>query len=162
MKASDFNHATRKLRPRLMGLAMDFFHNREDAEDVVQEVLLRLWQRPSQPEDNLEALAVRATKNLCVSLWRKRQLRQTHPLEEALPLLTEGAPAEQALLGREEARRLRKALERLPLSEQRLMRMRLYDELESDEIAAITGIGLRSVRTMLSSARKKLIKLLQA
>ena len=56
----------------MLRVAMDFFQNEEDAEDVVQEVYVRMLKRGWRQGDNVEALGIRATKNLCVSVWRRQ------------------------------------------------------------------------------------------
>lgn len=148
------------LRPKLMAVAYAFFRNREDAEDIVQEVLLKLFKRGLKEGDDAEALAVRATKNACVSEWRKRRIRNVETLgakHELLPALSKTDAAAEAgdrmaVLGR--------TISRLPRSEQRIIRLR-QAELESEDISLITGISLRSVRTILSSARRHLIQMME-
>ena len=61
---------------------MDFFHNEEDAMDVVQEVYVRMLKRGWQQGDNIEALSIKATKNLCVSVWRRQRLRESESLDK--------------------------------------------------------------------------------
>ena len=45
MTIEDFEYIARRLRPKIKKMAYRFFQNSEDAEDVVQEVLMRLWMR---------------------------------------------------------------------------------------------------------------------
>ncbi len=70
MTRIEFEHTILKMRPKMLRVATDFFHNEEDAEDIVQEVYERMLRRGWHEGDNLEALLIRATKNLCVSVWR--------------------------------------------------------------------------------------------
>ena len=56
---------------------------------------------------------------------------------------------------------LKRMLSRLPKSEQRLFIMYHEMEMDIEQIAAVTGIGSRSISAMLSSARKKLTELLR-
>ena len=124
----------------MMRVAAAFFQNREDAEDAVQDAMLKLLRRGSGPADDLEALAVRKGSSLSDAV-----------------IGTDRADA--AAESTDAAARLEEAIRRLPRSEQRLIRLR-QDGFESDEIAAVTGIPLRSVRTMISSARKRLFAFL--
>ena len=144
------------MRPVMMRVAAAFFQNREDAEDAVQDAMLKLLRRGSGPTDDLEALAVRVTRNECVSLWRRQRVRKGSSLPDAV-IGTDRADA--AAESTDAAARLEDAIRRLPRSEQRLIRLR-QDGFESDEIAAVTGIPLRSVRTMISSARKRIFAFL--
>ena len=148
------------LRPKLMAVAFAFFRNREDAEDVVQEVLLKLFKRGLKEGDNIDALAMRATKNACVSEYRKRRLRDAEIIDarhESIPGQTKADAATEAT---DRISMLTRAMARLPRSEQRLIRLRQAG-LESEEISLVTGIPLRSVRTIISSARRHLIEMME-
>lgn len=163
MTAREFEHIAQMLRPQMMRVAWDFFRQTEEAEDVVQEVLMQLWIKMDKGElvnINLPALAIKATKNLCVSTWRKQKLRRAEQLNEDLCHFS-SERADTALITEEEMKILEEAISRLPRSEQRLLRMKQKTDLSSDEIAAIIGIPIRSVRSIISSARHNLLKLLK-
>ena len=81
MTQTEFEQTLLKTRDKMMCAAMSFFHNREDAEDVVQEVCVRMLERGWRSGDNTEALLIKATKNLCVSVWRRQQPHFS-PLQE--------------------------------------------------------------------------------
>ena len=161
MTQTEFERIVLKIRPRMMKIALDFFQNQEDAEDAVQEVLLRMWLRDGLPNDNYEALAVRATKNVCVSMWRKQKLRRMETIDTDNDTSMDSGSSDSQVLTQEQAQRIEQAISRLPRSEQRLIRLKQEADLEADEIAVITGIPVRSVRSMISSARHKLLKLLK-
>ena len=61
---------------------------------------------------------------------------------------------------KEEVARLLKAVNQLKPAEQRLFRMRHEAEMDIQQISAVTGIGARSVSAMLSSAKRKLLDIL--
>jgi len=161
MTQTEFERIVLRIRPRMMKIALDFFQNQEDAEDAVQEVLLRMWLRDGSPNDNYEALAVRATKNVCVSMWRKQKLRRMETIDADNDTSMDSGSSDSQVLTQEQAQRIEQAISRLPRSEQRLIRLKQEADLEADEIAVITGIPVRSVRSMISSARHKLLKLLK-
>jgi len=144
---------------------MDFFHQTEEAEDVVQEVLMRLWIREKTKkapcDEELTALAIKATKNQCVSTWRKQKLRQAIPIDDSLTHIRSDERADKTLMTTEQAEAIDTAIRQLPRSEQRLILLKQTADLSSDEIATLTGIPIRSVRTILSSARRNLLKLLK-
>ena len=168
MTATEFEYIAQQLRPQMMRVALDFFHNEEDAEDAVQEVLLKMWQRQWKPDDgpstNLEqtrALAIKATKNQCVSMARKQRLRQHLSLEDGARREAGPGGADEALLTQERRMMIELAISTLTRSEQRIIRLTQDRGLDAEEIALVTGIKLNSVRSMLSMARKKLIKKLR-
>ena len=66
-----------EIRPKVLATAQKFFRATRmegDPEDVVQDVLLRLWEarRKGVQIHNAESWAVTAAKNCCISLWRKK------------------------------------------------------------------------------------------
>ena len=144
----------------MMRVAMDFFHNEEDTMDVVQEVYVRMLKRGWQQGDNVEALGIRATKNLCVSVWRRQRLREAQPLE-SIPESTGDDSADGPMLSEERQAEIENAIQKLPPSEQKLIRMRHQDDMTLEEIAKETGMTRRSASTIISSAKKHLLKLIK-
>lgn len=160
MTQTEFEHKLIRMRPQMMRVAMDFFHNEEDAMDVVQEVYVRMLKRGWQQGDNVEALSIRATKNLCVSVWRRQRLREAEPLESVTESTGQDS-ADSLLLSEERQTEIENAIGKLPLSEQKLIRMRHQDEMTLEEIAQETGMSRRSASTIISSAKKHLLKLIK-
>ena len=145
-------------RPKVLALARQFARAsglRADAEDIAQEVLVRLWTALSGGEEirSAEAWAVRVTKNLCVSLLRKDRLWGTAPLPESLP---SGESASTAVDNNERRRALDRALQRIHPGTRRLLELRAAG-MSLDEIAAATGRPKSSVKSSISIARKQII-----
>ena len=141
------------MRPRLLSLARQFSGSSEQADDVAQEALLRLWllRHRVADEQQAEALCVRMAKNICVSEWRRRK---TATSTAATPVLAEEM---QPLATEENTRMLQLAIGTLPPQEQRLFRMRQELQMDIGQIAATTGLLPRSVSAIVSVARKKII-----
>ena len=144
----------------MMRVAMDFFHNEEDAMDVVQEVYVRMLKRGWQQGDNVEALSIRATKNLCVSVWRRQRLREAEPLESVTES-TGHDSADSPMLSEERQTEIENAIQKLPPSEQKLIRMKHQEDMTLEEIAQQTGMTRRSASSIISSAKKHLLKLIK-
>lgn len=158
MTFNDFEHIVHRVRPTILKTAYQFFQNKDDAEDVVQEVLMKLWLRYGKLDyGEAEKLAIIATKNLCVSTIRQQRLREHVPITDNLDIVSVEPPDAQ-LKAEEYAAILEKAIHTLTRSEQRLIYLMQQEGLNANEIAIITGIHVRSVRTMVSSARKKILK----
>ena len=145
------------IRPQMLRVALSFFHNEEDAEDAVQEVLLKMWKRDWHPDDDIKAMAIVATRNQCVSIARKKRLRQHLQLEDDTPLQLNSDNADEGIIAQEQSRRIEQAISTLTRSEQRIIRLKQEKDIDANEIALITGMQVKSVRSMLSMARKKLI-----
>lgn len=159
MTQQEFEHIVPRLRPRLKDIGRQFFGNEEMAEDIAQETLMRLWMLRERiaPQTDIEPLAVRMAKNLCVSEWRKQKVRQENSLQEAL---IDHKDIQRDVELKEEVARLKRAVSQLKPAEQRLFRMRHEAEMDIQQISAVTGIGVRSVSAMLSTAKRKLLKIL--
>lgn len=158
MTTTEFEHIVLRIRPQMMRVALDFFHNEEDAEDATQNVLFKMWKREWKPDDDVTALAIRATKNECVSMARKQRLRLHLPIENEARSLTSTHEADQDILTHERRMIIETAINSLSQSEQRIIRLTQEKGLNAEEISIVTGIKLASVRSMLAMARKKLIE----
>jgi RNA polymerase sigma factor (sigma-70 family) len=84
-------------------------------------------------------------------------VRQENSLQEAL---TDHKDIQRDVELKEEVARLKRAVSQLKPAEQRLFRMRHEAEMDIQQISAVTGIGVRSVSAMLSTAKRKLLKIL--
>lgn len=75
MTRSEFEQIAAQLRQKVLKTGLDFFGNREDAEDAAQDTMVQLWRYLEHIDAgrNVEALAVRVAKNCCVSIYRKRK-----------------------------------------------------------------------------------------
>ena len=159
MTIKEFEHIAIVLRPSLKDIGRQFFGDDDTAEDVAQETLMRLWMLRERINSEMgpEALAIRMAKNLCVSEWRKQKVRQGKALEVELAAHDD---TQHNMEIQESIRRLRRAVSRLTPTEQCLFRMRHEAEMNIQQIAAVTGIGARSVSAMLSTAKRKLLEIL--
>ena len=70
MTQSEYITHVEPLRPLLLRVGRDFFRREEEAEDVVQETLLRLWLCRDRLAvgDGLRPIALRVARNVCVSM----------------------------------------------------------------------------------------------
>ena len=140
-----------------------------DAEDAVQETLLRLWllqaHQPSstpslaeqQPRSH-EALAVIIAKNVCIDILRRQQLHPT-VLDEQLPIAGP-SEADQQAIAHDAERLLQRALDRLPATQRRMLLMR-SEGMSMTEIAAACGATPTSTKTMVCAARRRMLELLK-
>ena len=148
-----------QIRPKVLSTAQRFFRVTGldgDPEDVVQDVLLRLWEarRDGTQIRSAEAWAISTTKNCCISLWRKKD-----PVRSGVyPQWLSDDKDASTLIEQSEAERIAvKALERLPAGTRRLLQLRATG-LSLDEIAAITGRTKGGVKSSISAARQELMK----
>lgn len=137
-----FDRLAARCRSPLQALAFMRTGDREQAQDLVQEVLTRAWQRLGALQDAgafrpwLRAIMA----NACNSWHRhRRALPFSVSAPERLGLLDPCPPPLEAVLARERQRELRQALTKLPDVNRIALLMRVWDGASYQEIAAFTG-----------------------
>lgn len=153
------------LQKTVFSFSMKVCGQRQDAEDTMQEVLLK--SIPNLPKfDSPKALMVwlyKVAKSRCLMSRRKSKFapREDLSLEELMPDRRElqklsgnrdGTP-ETSLLGRENAKRLREAVRNLPAEYRLILVLHDMEELSDGDIAEITGLRLGTIRVRLHRAR---------
>jgi RNA polymerase sigma-70 factor (ECF subfamily) len=155
MELNQFKITVVPLRGKLLNYARKLTDDSSDAEDVVQEVMLKLWNIRQKLEEynSIEALAVRITHNLCMDMWRSKRTDQVSL--DQVPVVSQTVNPERILEGNDEIRLMREIISSLPTLQQTIIRMKDIEEYETEEIAQITGCSSESIRSNLSRARKK-------
>lgn len=155
MELNQFKITVVPLRGKLLNYARKLTDDSSDAEDVVQEVMLKLWNIRQKLEEynSIEALAVRITHNLCMDMWRNKRTDQVSL--DQVPVVSQTVNPERVLEGNDEIRLMREIISSLPTLQQTIIRMKDIEEYETEEIAQITGCSSESIRSNLSRARKK-------
>ncbi len=136
----------RKVRPRLLLVARRYLGD-DDAEDVVQDALLRLWQMVGEVRRPMDALASVLTRNLCISQLRRQ--RCPSGLSEENITSEDSDYADDERLSRMLA-----IIETLPSLQQTILRLRHIDGMEMKDIATLIGSNEVAIRKALSRARQ--------
>ena len=161
MTRSEFEHIAMPLRQRVLKVGLDFFGNREDAEDAAQDAMALLWRylEHIDAERNVEALAVRMAKNCCINIYRRQQRKAEITVinQHVLRHQSDGASPQEQLEADDARRMLTASLELLNPRERQLFEMRRVEGLSTEDIARQTGIAKPSVAAMVSAARKKVL-----
>ena len=152
MELETFKITVLPLREKLINISWRMIEDRSDAEDIVQETFLKLWQIREKLDgyNSVEALAVQVAKNLALDKLKQHRPEGT---DIALLSLDSGTrnPAEE-LEQHDTVARIRW----LPSLQQTIIRMKDVEGYELAEIAEITGTQVEAVRVNLSRARKKI------
>ncbi len=147
---------------QLLRVAYRILGNWADAEDVAQEVFLRLHRHGLNfgHEAALASWLYRVTVNLCLD--RSRRTRRIEIVPEASPDLRAAGPsAEAELLRDEQKRRLMAALATLPPKERAAVVLREIEGLSTAEVAEVLGSSEVTVRTQIHRAMIRLRELLK-
>ena len=160
MTQEEFTYMASWMRTKAMSLAGQFGYSQEDAEDIAQDVMLRLWSLHEQLRDaaHLKASTAITAKRLCIDRWRTTH--QHLKIDDAMPIVDEDTLHDQ-----QEYEELEKWLDEqigsLPSTSGMVLRMRQLEHRELSEIADILGIRQTSVSTLLSRARNELFNKLK-
>ncbi len=136
-------------------------HNKEEAEDVAQEIMLRLWKRKESLNelDNLKAFALKITKNLCLD---KIKLRKKVVGEiENMAIISQNRNPEEILETANTVATFFDILKMLPEPQQLIVHLRNVEGLSFEEIEAITELNINVIRVTLSRARKSINEIYQ-
>ena len=160
MTQEEFTHIAGDMRTKAVTVAQRFGYASDDAEDVAQDVMLKLWCLHEKIDDaaRLKASVAITTKHVCIDRWRTTH--QHLKIDNAMSIVDEDTLHDQ-----QEYEELEKWLDEqigsLPSTSGMVLRMRQLEHRELSEIADILGIRQTSVSTLLSRARHELINKLK-
>jgi len=150
------------MQPAMQLVAERLLHSAVDAEDTVQEVVIELWEKRNKLSHvrSLEAYAIQAVKNRCISLLRKRQDLVTDDID-TLGDLSDAAVTTEVALMEEQAAMLDKMIERLPEKQRQAVQMKYIDMMSHEEMQKRLGMSSTNVYATLSralSALKEMVR----
>ncbi len=148
---------------RLYRLAFGLLGNREEAEDTVQEVYLKLWRMRDDlgKYNSLEALSVRITRNLCLDQLRKRKTTREAQEQRKREARIETEDPSDTLLKQERAEIINRLINELPEPQRSLVYFRHIEGKEYHEIERLMDMKENAIRVSISRARKQLKEMLQ-
>lgn len=168
-----FEELIQEYQDRVVGTCYRFVHNRQDAEDLAQEVFLEIYQSVgsfrghSQLSTWIYRIAVTKSLDFIRKKNRKKRLGQVKRLLGFEDQPTEavfeasGEPGPQEMLEVKERRDLLyKAIETLPDSQKVAVLLHKMQQLNAAEVAEIMGITPVAVESLLHRGRKRLVKYL--
>jgi len=137
-------------------LAMARVRNPHDAQDIVQQVFLKLVSNIEklESEEHVKAWLIKVTTNEGKSLFSTAWRRHTASLEETAEVEDISAPPQEI----EETNDILKAVYCLPEKYRVVVHLFYYHDLSTEEIAKILGRSNHTVRSQLSRAREKMRK----
>jgi RNA polymerase sigma-70 factor (ECF subfamily) len=156
MTTETFMVEAKAMRPMLLNVARDILDNDEEAEDVVQDALLRLWQLHDEPIRNVRGFARIVVRNLCLSKVRRR------PQTVDVRLADIGNDDEAAMERNEQIDRMMALVDALPTMQQTVLRLRHMQDMTMADIANLVGTSEAAVRQSLSRARRSIIEQLKS
>lgn len=155
-----FDRLVPAYRRRVYGLAYSILRDRAAAEDLAQEVFVKLWQVLPKYDGRaqLSTWIYAITRNSAISALRARR-RTASMSDAAVQLEAEGIAAEPAA---EDATALWRQVDALPEKQRQAVILYYQDERSVEEVAAMMGIPVNTVKTQLHRARASLAAALGA
>ena len=147
-----------RFAPRLLGMLLRILAERSSAEEVLQDIFVRLWneaERLARPGASLAAWLVITARQRAIEQRRAERKRlasargSADPLEKSTAWLPR--PKESALLD-ERRELLKKVLNQLPTSQRQALELAVFDGLTEDEIAQELRQPLAKVRSELRAS----------
>lgn len=136
-------------------IAFRYLGNEYDAEDMVQNTYLKLWEKRESLEniENNEAYAITTIKHLCLDTLRAPQIETDN--DSVLVQKTEPAPQpDTAYEIKEDMKVLLNIINKLPEQQRKILLLRHFEDKSTDEIETETGLSNANIRVLLSRARK--------
>jgi RNA polymerase sigma-70 factor (ECF subfamily) len=147
---------------KVLNLIYRFTWNRQDAEDLAQEVFLKVWKyaRTFRGRSAFSTWLYRLAVNTCLNYRQKKKI-ETEPLPLLGEFAAEANAAGAEILTRERESLLNKALNGLPVRQKMAIILAGFEGKSYEEIAAIMEISVSAVETLLFRARQNLGKILR-
>lgn len=157
MNAAEFRQRIGPLIDRLYRFAGRILSRPADAEDALQEVLIKLWNHRDQLAaiQNLEAWALRLTRNLCLDKVRAAKV-QPGPWPADWDAVDHQEAPDRSLEKADQLQHLQQMMARLPQPQRLVMQLRDIEGLSYQEIAEVLELPLPQVKTNLFRARQKM------
>jgi RNA polymerase sigma-70 factor (ECF subfamily) len=148
-----------RLLPRTLGYAARILSDRSEAEDVAQDVMLRLWRVAPDwrsGEAQVATWVYRVATNLCTDRLRGRTRRRSMPLDDA-PDVADGAlGGEACLIQTDRMTALQLALDQLPDRQRQAVVLRHIEGLTNPQIAEVMDIGVEAVESLTARGKRAL------
>lgn len=148
------------LREKLINYARKFLREENDAEDIVQEVFIKLWSIRGDlyKYNSIEALSLKITKHLSLNRLQSLQRNQQR-LEDIHYEPRENTNPYMHLEDKDNMEQVTRIIDQLPNLQQAILKMKHIEGLEVKEIAELTGSNPEAVLVNLSRARKRVKEL---
>jgi RNA polymerase sigma-70 factor (ECF subfamily) len=147
----------RYLQP-LWRLASNILNDKSEAEDIIQDVFAQLWHTTPDWDDKGEASfktwLYRVTLNKCIDVKRKKS-RQALNADTALAFIKDSrASSEEMLHQKQNAKRLRAIVKRLPKTQQQALHLFYFQEKSIEDIAVEMDASIDSIKSLLKRGRQ--------
>lgn len=156
MKNLTFRHDILPLKDMLFRVALRIVQVREDAEDIVQETLLKVWNRRNSWADieQIDAWCVTICRNLALDALRKRGFRQAAEMADTQQQADSSPTPLEETHHNDRVERVRQLIDTLPEKQRTCLQLRDVEGKSYKDIADILGITQEQVKVNIFRGRQ--------
>lgn len=142
------------IKDKLYRYALNILGNEMAAEDVVQEVFIKVWNKEKEIAgiENKEAWCMTVTRNLALDQLRKKKYYH-EPVESHVSLADQSMTPHEITQSADTMSIIRKAMNELPDDQQKVIHLRDVEGYAYKEIAEVTGLSIEKVKVYLHRGR---------
>lgn len=153
----------------MYGVALTYLHNNEDAQDAVNDAIIRLMNKASELRGKnrsvLRSYIVSTMKRTALNIIRKkktvRKRVRSVDIEEMEAYADQKTEVDTAVIANSTSAELRKAVEQLTDRERTVLRLKYFEEWSDTDIAQWLGLAESSIRVYLVRARRHMYEILR-
>ena len=152
-----YTHIINKYKNPLYGTILRMTKNPHDAQDLVQEAFIKVYQQLGKYEakGSFSSWLYRVAINHCMDEFRKKRYKIAQVAINEEQVVNPNHP-EVIFLKKEKSRQLERLIATLPEDERMIILLRYVNELSYDEISELIEVPLSTVRNKLHRAKKKM------
>ena len=157
MQIEEFNILVTDLKDKMYRIAFRVVRDHEEARDVVQDSLVKIWNKRELLEnvDNKAAYCMTITRNMGIDKVRGRKM-QTSDISERYDLQANIADPERIAVGKDEFEIIRAFIAKMPDNDKEVLELRDIEGYSYKEISSITGHSIDKVKVYLHRARMRI------
>lgn len=164
MLLEEFKHSVLPVKNKLYRFALRYLGNEDEAQDVVQEVLIKAWDRRADLHlyRSVEAWCMKLTRNISLNKLKSGHYSKTDILDDELTLKYQSQSPYESTETQDTLNNIQRFMQQLPPLQKQVLQLRDVEGYSYEEISEILNISLGQVKINLFRARQSLKKNLQS
>ena len=156
MTSLEFKQLVLPLKNKMYRFAMSFLKIQADAEDVVQDVMIKCWETIRDPKEikSIEAFGMTLVRNKSLDKLKKKGRNYTEVSEQYDLASASASPLDETVIS-DSVQRIRSLISNLPEAQRSVIVLRDMEGFTYDEISQVLGIKVNQVKVYLHRARKQ-------
>jgi RNA polymerase sigma-70 factor (ECF subfamily) len=156
MKNISFRNDVLPLKDVLYRLALRITLNHEEAQDIVQDTLIKVWNKRDdwQSLDNIEAFSMTICRNLALDALKKKSNNNESLEKEQIDTLDRASNPHELMIQKDRIEMVRRLVDQLPEKQRSCMQLRDFEGKAYKDIAQILGITEEQVKVNIFRARQ--------